>query len=521
MSKQTKVIIGVASFGVLAIIIGVVLYIFWPAIVGTINDNAYYTAEDLQQAYDKGFDDANFEKEELLNQIDGYTVIISEYELTIKQMTESMDSLESQLQNSNNNYQTALQTIEEYKTQVTSLQSSITTLEEQLESLQTLNSNYSYKISQLESSIVTLNQTIATLNDQITYYEELIESYNFDNKSIITFKVNNKTHDVVVVENGQPFDFEVEDPALLGYSFNGWSKDGITPITLQGYEFTEDTTLTPLMTEENQVYNVRFSASSKYIVDQTRGYSVGHGGIASINIIGANVNSIRMYGVSSTVPGPSNNISGYNEIFEKYGLTELKNYASIEDSKLTIEIPTSVISAIDSDRYFTSDTYSKFQFEIINNTLTLSDFFRSYSSTQDVSKYVYDESKINYSVLFNAETNLNKQYTIEFESSASSDCGSATGKLTFINGVGSFEWTSFSDDCFYSYSDDCYILLEKMPVGVYSIYLYLKNDITNRDALVHASLFYFDSETLDYISLSFNGRETGSSFLIKSVTEMA
>lgn len=521
MSKQTKVIIGVASFSVFAIIIGVVLYIFWPAIIGTINDSAYYTAEDLQQAYDKGFNDANFEKEEFLNQIDGYTVIISEYELTIKQMTESMDSLKSQLQNSNNNYQTALQTLEEYKTQVSSLQSNITTLEEQLESLQTLNSNYSYKISQLESSIATLNQTIATLNDQIKYYEELIESYNFDNKSILTFKVDGKTHDVIVIENGQPFNFEVEDPTLLGYSFDGWSIDGINPITLQGYEFTEDTILTPLLVEENQIYNIKFGARSSYLDDQSRSHAVGHSGYALIDITGTNINSIRMYGLSATVPGPTNDISSYQELFEGFGLTELKTYSSIEESKLKIEIPTSAVKTYFPESNFTSDTYARFQFEIIDSVFTFSDYFRSYSSTGDISYFVYNGSEITTSKLFNAEMNLNNQYLIYFKSGSSSNSWTATGRISFTNGVGTFEWTEFSENCPYSYTSDCYILLEKIPVGVYSIYLYLNNDITNRDVLVHSSQFYFDSETLEYISLSFDGRESGSIITIESCSEVA
>ena len=503
----------------------VILLLFAGTIAGIYYCVQYYT-RDLsyyEQKLEQLEEENRLQKEKYEELIEGYVLEISEYELTIKQMTESMDSLESQLQNSNNNYQTALQTIEEYKTQVSSLQSNITTLEEQLESLQTLNSNYSYKISQLESSIATLNQTIATLNDQIKYYEELIESYNFDNKSVVTFKVNGKTHDVIVVENGQPFNFEVEDPTLLGYSFNGWSKDGIIPITLQGYEFTEDTTLTSLMTEENQVYYGLFGGSSNYYIDgEDRRYGTGRNFYASIDITGTNVDSIRFYCFDDSImPDSPGYVPNGSDIFEKYGVTELKNYASIENYKLTIEIPTSVISAIDSERYFTSDIYLKCQFEIIDNTFTLTDYFQSYSSTRDVSLFVYSESEINNSSLFIAETNLNKEYTVNFVSSVPNDNASATGNLNFVDGIGSFEWGSFSDDCTLNYTDDCLILVERLPVGVYRMSLYLKNNITTRVSLVHASTFYFENDTLKYIPFPDNGEYAGSYFVIESCTEMA
>ena len=506
MSKQTKIIIGVASFGIIAIIIGVVLYIFWPAIVGTINDNAYYTAEDLQQAYDKGFDDANFEKEELLNQIDGYTAIISEYELTIKEMTESIDSLESQLNKSNNNYQTALQAIEEYKAQVSSLQANISNLEEQVEELQFLNTVYSTQVDELQQNITTLNQTIATLNDQITYYEDLIESYDFVNKSIVTFKVDNKTYDVVVVENGQPFNYEIEDPTLLGYSFNGWTIDGVTPITLQGYEFTEDTTLTPFMTEENQVYYGQFLGESLYYTTLSTSVQVQvaekDGGYSKIDIVGNNINSIVFYDYVV-----SDNDVVFSSIYESYGLTNLKDYAIIEGNKLKVEIPTSVINAIYPERDFTSDTFVKYEFELINSVLTLVDFFRCCYIRDDSMTYVYSTSEVSMSSILSPDFQSNQSFELVFKERGSDDIY-LKAQIDFNNGEPNLAYTYINETMAFEYTEDCPIIVKSSSLGIYYLSLSLKSKVTGEMVKIYDGEFYINSNTSKMILFLFTAYTT-------------
>ena len=52
MSRLGKTIISLVSAGLVAVA-GILLYVFWPAITGTINDNKYYTADEVQDSYDK------------------------------------------------------------------------------------------------------------------------------------------------------------------------------------------------------------------------------------------------------------------------------------------------------------------------------------------------------------------------------------------------------------------------------------------------------------------------------------
>lgn len=498
-----------------------VFIIFLPLLAAFIYYCVQYYTRDFsyyEQKVEQLEEENRLQKEKYEELIESYVLEISEYELTIKQMTESIDSLESQLQNSNNNFQIVTDKLKEYIAQVSSLQSNITTLEEQVEDLQSLNAEYSAQINELQQTIATLNQTIATLNDKITYYEELIASYNFDNKSVVTFKVNGKTHDVIVVENGQPFDFEVEDPTLLGYSFNGWSIDGINPITLQGYEFTEDTTLTALIVEENQVYYIECAGQSEYEEDHSITLELSF--YASIDITGTDINSIRLYRFDTTTnPDSPSYVTNGSDVFGVVGLTDLKDYANIEDNELLIEIPTNIISSGSSLIHYYSDIYAKFQFGIVNKTFTFTDIFLTASDLNDVSNYVYCGSEVTISSLMNTELNLNKQYKVEFYPVSPSGI-SPTGKLTFTNGVGSFEWTSIPSDSNYSFTEECIVLVEKLPVGVYRMSLYLNLNNVDAIAFVHGSNFYFDDETLEYIPCIDSGNNTGS-FVIKSVTEIA
>lgn len=64
MNTVSKVLVSI--IGVLVIgFVGILLYIYWPAITGTVNGNKYYTAEEVQEAYDKGYNDSNTSEKEL------------------------------------------------------------------------------------------------------------------------------------------------------------------------------------------------------------------------------------------------------------------------------------------------------------------------------------------------------------------------------------------------------------------------------------------------------------------------
>ena len=482
----------------------VIVLLFAMSIAGIYYCVKYYTRDlsHYEQQIEQLENENKLQEQKYKQLIEGYLSDISDYQLTIKEMTESMDSLESQLNKSNNNYQTALQTIEEYKAQVSSLQANISNLEEQVEELQFLNTIYSSQFDELQQNITTLNQTIATLNDQITFYEDLIESYDFVNKSIVTFKVDNKTYDVVVVENGQPFNYEIEDPTLLGYSFNGWTIDGVTPITLQGYEFTEDTTLTPFMTEENQVYYGQFLGESLYYTTLSTSVQVQvaekDGGYSKIDIVGNNINSIVFYDYVV-----SDNDVVFSSIYESYGLINLKDYAIIEGNKLKVEIPTSVINAIYPERDFTSDTFVKYEFELINGVLTLVDFFKCCQIRDDSMTYVYETSEVSMSSILSPDFQSNQSFELVFKERGSDDIY-LKAQIDFNNGEPDLAYTYINETMAFEYTEDCPIIVKSSSLGIYYLSLSLKSKVTGEMVKIYDGEFYINLNTSKMILLLFD-----------------
>lgn len=211
--------------------IGIGLYCAWPAITGTITDNKYYTSEDLQDAYDKGYDDAFKNKDELTQQVDYYKELTDTYyisildyqaqikdfedlnntnEETIKNLTEqknnllnnieSLEEIKKQNENSINNLNSQISDlnsdIEKLNAEIVSLKNSglnkdleITNLNNQISSLNTQISNLTTLKNQLQSSnnshvntITLLNQQIVSLNSQISNLTSQIQN----NSNIVT-----------------------------------------------------------------------------------------------------------------------------------------------------------------------------------------------------------------------------------------------------------------------------------------------------------------------------------------------
>lgn len=211
--------------------IGIGLYCAWPAITGTITDSKYYTSEDLQDAYDKGYDDAFKNKDELTQQVDYYKELTDTYyisildyqaqikdfedlnntnEETIKNLTEqknnllnnieSLEEIKKQNENSINNLNSQISDlnsdIEKLNAEIVSLKNSglnkdleITNLNNQISSLNTQISNLTTLKNQLQSSnnshvntITLLNQQIVSLNSQISNLTSQIQN----NSNIVT-----------------------------------------------------------------------------------------------------------------------------------------------------------------------------------------------------------------------------------------------------------------------------------------------------------------------------------------------
>lgn len=149
-------IISIVSFLIIGLT-GVLLYCYWPAIKGTVDDSKYLTAEQGQELYDKGFADGSKSESELTEQVNYYKELIDEYNVQVDTLNNEISLLNSQIENLNVNNQ-------DYKKQITNLQNQKETLENEVENLSVLK-------TENEQTIISLNNEIKDLENQIAVLE--------------------------------------------------------------------------------------------------------------------------------------------------------------------------------------------------------------------------------------------------------------------------------------------------------------------------------------------------------------
>lgn len=313
MSKLWKTIISIFSVVVVGVA-GILLYIYWPAIKGTINSNKYYTAEDLQDSYDKGFDDGNKSETELTAEITYYKNLVDEYEVEvaslnkeindlttkklqneekINELTLQKNNLQNQISelssinlNNDNKIATLNKQINDLQTQISSLttensdkNNQITYLNNQVENLQntvnqlqltnemnlntiaSLNNQVAYlnkQISELSLSsgswttqIKTLNGKINELQASVNYYESYISNLKTNDQVVATFEYDGSIYNVQIINKDSQPAFPI--PEDTDYKiFNGWKVDG----------------------ELIDTSNYNLSASTRFIADITYKFDV-------------------------------------------------------------------------------------------------------------------------------------------------------------------------------------------------------------------------------------------------------
>lgn len=303
MSSKSKIIIGVCSvFVIFAVVL--TLYLCWPAIEGTINGSRYYTEDDVQSAYDEGYNDGITNKDELTAQIEAYKLLIEQNEITIsdlnsqieiltkqnqeyilnnEELNDTIDSLNTQIDNLgktiadneetisdlNNTIIELNNTIDELEEEQSSNSALITSLQEQISSLQNQIQSLNSTNSQHQASIESLNATITSLNSQISDYEdsqlslntqiatlqqsildyqqqienylEIIEDLKEINACVVTFTVDGQVISTQQV-NKTEYPTQIEDPVSEDYIFDGWMIEGTDEIIDPfTYSIIEDT----------------------------------------------------------------------------------------------------------------------------------------------------------------------------------------------------------------------------------------------------------------------------------------
>ncbi len=236
MSKNTKKIIGiVAGLAILAVAI-ILIWVYAPAIRGAIDNERYYTPEEVQQIRDDYEDDLD----EMQTQTDYYKSQIDAY----------------------------LKDLQDYKTR---LETTTNNLNQALEQ----NEIDAEAIAGYLEDIAELNDDITDLNNQIKLYQELLEAYENSGKYEVVF---------YLVQNGEqtPYDVQVVEPN--GYlsevvepegNFEGWSLSigGDLIESLTSVQITEDTniygtfysTVTFMVNDEE--YSTQQVGYNKYATD--------------------------------------------------------------------------------------------------------------------------------------------------------------------------------------------------------------------------------------------------------------
>lgn len=195
---------------VVLLIIGILIAVFYKPVKNLITQNELYTAEQIDEAYNKGLADAETNED--------YYIDLSEQRLN------EINSLNEQLT--------------EKKKEITTLENQITTLENQnknnLDTIEQLES----KIEELKAEASDLETTISELEAEIQRLNAIIEEYEKHSTVAGTFtviyKVGTVTENVEFVENNaHPLGYEPKDNPP--YTFVGWSLNGediVNPIEL-------------------------------------------------------------------------------------------------------------------------------------------------------------------------------------------------------------------------------------------------------------------------------------------------
>ena len=306
----------------------VLLYCFWPAIKGSVDNSKYYTQEELQESYDKGFKDGCKTETELLGQVQYYKDLVDEYyiqvntlndeivmltksnldyvtqvtalkaevltlntiktsnELMISTLSTQVAELENQVANLENSNEDKDEEIAHKNTQIINLQAivsqlqrtnelnleTITNLNIQITSLNRQIADMTLQIQNNSANVSTLNNKIAELEKSVAYYEEYIASLENDEKVAVTFEFNGSVYNIQIVNKNDTV--SVVTPTSTDYViFNHWTVGG-EQIDLSTYLITANTKIVADVTYKYDVvfmvddieYNRQVTIKDNYAV---------------------------------------------------------------------------------------------------------------------------------------------------------------------------------------------------------------------------------------------------------------
>lgn len=325
MGRLGKTLVSVGSILIVAVV-GILIYCYWPAITGTVNNNKYYTQEDVQKAYDDGYADGNKSESELTTKYEYYKSLVDDYYVQVttlneeinklsndnasystqvKNLTTQKTNLQTQVDNLTSIKEANESTIADLNNQITNLQSQVKNLtnssedkSEQIGNLNTQISNLQNTVSQLQTTnkmnldtITSLNSQISSLNDQISemtensqnytgkinalnskiselqksiaYYEAYIAQLENAEQVVATFEFDGSVYNIQIVNKGSKL--SVVTPTSTEYKiFNGWTVNGQT-IDLNTFTITTNTKIVADITYK---FDVKFKVENEIVSNQ-------------------------------------------------------------------------------------------------------------------------------------------------------------------------------------------------------------------------------------------------------------
>ncbi|MBE5741206.1 MAG: hypothetical protein E7351_01570 [Clostridiales bacterium] len=193
VGKRIAIILSIVAVAV----IGVLGYLYYPAIQGLITGNKYYTQEDVQDSYDDGYKDGFETETELKEKLSYYMTMVDEYQLNIETLNLEVARITKQ----NQNLQTDIQVLEDTKAKNISTIAELTDSNKAKDgTINSLNSDISElrtNINNLVSEIETLENDVATKSSRIAVLENNIET--LDNQ-IATLEASGENKDAEISE---------------------------------------------------------------------------------------------------------------------------------------------------------------------------------------------------------------------------------------------------------------------------------------------------------------------------------
>lgn len=218
----------------------------WSKIKEGMKGNGLYTQEDINNAYQDGYDAALNDKIE-------YDALLDEYRDTITTLTDQISQLNSEistLTKSNNALELEIigltQIKEGLEAQVENLlsnkadnEATIVALNNQIIGLETQIETLKLQIQNHNTVVSSLNKTVADLQASIEYYEQYIATLETGDTVVATFEFDGKVYSIQVVTKGSTITI-ADPPSTEGVIFNGWTVNG-QPVTLSEYPVTSNT----------------------------------------------------------------------------------------------------------------------------------------------------------------------------------------------------------------------------------------------------------------------------------------